>query len=128
MNANEYTLLKEIEELYHKLEQNVYGEYRDGYKIGEPGFGYDILVKRLFEKVLELHNSIQVDYLNISDIHALMVTINKEVASVEYIYQKAIKPNASSKCKEEVYYAINKANKQIQLDLKGLFKRIDEIE
>lgn len=128
MDTNEYTLLKEIKELYHKLEHNVYGEYRGGCKIGEPGFSYDILVKKLLEKVMELHNTIQVDYLNMSDIQALMVTINKEVAYVEYYYRKALKPNASKKCKEEVYCAINKANDQIKLDLYGLFKKIDEIE
>ena len=128
MDRNEYTLLKEIKELYHKLKQNVYGEYRGGFKIGKPGFGYDSLANKLLNKVQELHNTIQVDYLDIYDIQQLMATINKEVAYVEYYYQKALKPNASKKCKEEVYCAINKANDQIKLDLSGLFKKIDEIE
>lgn len=123
----EQALLKEIKSLYDKLEQNVYGEYRGGCKIGEPGFSYQIYANELFKKVSELHKSFHPDYLDKSDIMALMHTIDKEVASVESYYQETLKSKSSLRKRNEVCGTINKANKQIKLDLFRLFREIGNL-
>lgn len=128
MDAKETTLLKEIRTIYDKLEQNVYGEYRGSIKIGEPGFCYDIHAKELSNKVLELYNTFQPEYLSLSEIGDFMHTMDKEVAFVVYDYQESIKPRVSQKKKNEVCKAINKANEQIKLDLFRLFRKIDELQ
>ena len=127
MDIQEQTLLKEIKSLYEKLEQNVRGEYRGSCKIGEPGFSYQIYANELLKKVSELHENFHPDYLDKSDISALMHTIDKEVAFVEYHYQEILKPNASRKKIDGVCAAIHKANKQIKLDLFGLFREIEKL-
>lgn len=128
MDAKEKALLKEIRVIYDKLEQNANGEYRGTIKIGEPGFCYENHAKELSNKVLELYNTFRPEYLNLSEIGDFMHTMDKEVAFVVYDYQEFIKSGVSRKKRNEVCNAINKANKQIKLDLFRLFREIDELQ
>lgn len=121
-------LLRDIKAAYTKLEQNYYGEFRGGTQIGEPGFCYTIHAQELYDKVLDLYHSYHPEFLNLSEIGDFKHTLVKEVAMVEYCYQESIKPKASQKKKDEVLSAINKANKQIKLDLFGLFKILEELQ
>lgn len=128
MELQEQSLLEEIKDLYHKLEDNVYGVYMGITKIGEPGFGYEGHVNELFKKVHKLYIDFHPDYLSEFDVKALMHTIDKEVKDVEYYYQTALKPKASRKQKEKVCAAIHKANEHIKLDLLSLFAKIDDLQ
>lgn len=128
MDNQEIELLKEIKSVYDSLLRNIDGEYRGICKIGESGFCYEIHANQLLQKVVELQNTFHPSYLNGSEISDLAHTVDKEVAYVEYRYQKALDSKASRKTKQEVCNAIKKANDQIRLDLFGLLKHIDELE
>lgn len=127
MEPQEQALLKEIKALYNQLVQNVYGEYRAGIKIGNPGFSYGIYANRLFQKVKELYDTFHPEYLTELDVINLKHTLDKEVADIDYCYSDALPPRTSRKQKAKVCDAIYKANKQIRLDLFLLFKKIDEL-
>lgn len=122
MMKEEETLLKEIENLYDKLQQNINGVYIGGCKISEPGSDYKLYAEELLKKVRKLHSSFHPAYLDESDIAALICTIGREVSSVDKLYQETIKPHTAKKKKAELDKAISNANKQIKLDLHRLLK------
>lgn len=128
MDTTLKALLEEIKATYNKLEQSVRGEYRGMTKIGEPGSCYNTHAQELFKKVLELQHTYHPEYLSQSEIRDFMHTMDKEVAYVEYAYQKSIKPKVSQKMKNEVCNAIINANKQIKLDLFRLFQKMEELQ
>lgn len=128
MEAQEQKLLIEIKGLYDKLQQNINGKYFGVTKIEEPGSGYKLHATKLLKKLQELYSSFHPDYLDESDIADFIHTIDREVSHVDYLYQETIKAKATRKKKLELEEAINKANNQIELDLYGLLKIIDEVK
>ncbi len=124
----EKELLKEIENLYGKLKQNINGVYVGNRKIGEPGFSYELYANELLKKVQELYSSCHPYYLDENDMAALIYTIGKEVSYVDSLHSETLKPNAPKKKKRELDGAIDKANSQIRSDLYRLFAHIENLK
>ena len=101
----ENVLLLEIKQLYDSLVAAPYGEYVHGYGTQKPnGFKHKSNAQTF----------------------QLSHTLEKEVEHVVGTYEEAIKPNAAQKRWQELDDKMNRATRQIHLDIYSLLSYIEE--
>ena len=123
----ENVLLLEIKQLYDSLVAAPYGEYVHGYGTQKPnGFKYKSNAQTLFNKVVELNEKCRPSYIDEQTIFQLSHTLEKEVEHVVGTYEEAIKPNAAQKRWQELDDKMNRATRQIHLDIYNLLSYIEE--
>lgn len=123
----ENVLLLEIKQLYDSLVAAPYGEYVHGYGTQKPnGFKYKSNAQTLFNKVVELNEKCRPSYIDEQTIFQLSHTLEKEVEHVVGTYEEAIKPNAAQKRWQELDDKMNRATRQIHLDIYSLLSYIEE--
>lgn len=124
----ENRLLLEIKQLYDSLVAAPDGEYVHGYGIQKPnGFKYKSNAQTLFNKVVELNEALHPTYIDEQTISNLAHTLEKESEYVVGKYEEAIKPNAAKKRWRELCDMMNRATRQIHLDIYNLLSHIEEI-
>lgn len=117
----------EIKQLYDSLVAAPYGEYVHGYGTQKPnGFKYKSNAQTLFNKVVELNEKCRPSYIDEQTIFQLSHTLEKEVEHVVGTYEEAIKPNAAQKRWQELDDKMNRATRQIHLDIYSLLSYIEE--
>ena len=116
MEEEELELLNEIDLLHEKL-----------LCLGN-GYTYAQCAKSLRDKVVKLYDKFEPDYIDGVVIQQLNHTCNKEVDFVKLQQDKASKPRASQKSKNELIDKMGKTTKQIEIDVYSLFKKIDELK
>lgn len=116
MEEEELKLLNEIDLLHEKL-----------LCLGN-GYTYAQCATSLLDKVVELCNKFEPDYIEDIEIRQLYHTCNKEVDFVKHQQEKVSKPRASKKSKNELIDKMEKATNQIEIDIYSLFKKIDELK
>jgi hypothetical protein len=127
MTEEEKKLLIEIDSLHGKLLQESMSRWNGIYTEEPSGYSYRRNANALLEKVYELREKFNPEYLSGHCVGAYAHTCNKEVSYVEYHHEKAIKKKAPQIRKTELVTAINKSNTQINLDLFSLFLKISEL-
>lgn len=127
MEAEEKKILMEIDSLHSELLNESMSRWNGRYTEEPSGYNYRRNINNLLEKVYDLREKFNPEYLTEHNVSAFSHTCNKEVSYVEYHYEKAIKKNAAQIRKRELVAAIDKANRQINLDLFSLFLRITEM-
>lgn len=119
--------LVRIKQLYDSLVAAPYGEYVHGYGTQKPnGFKYKSNAQTLFNKVVELNEKCRPSYIDEQTIFQLSHTLEKEVEHVVGTYEEAIKPNAAQKRWQELDDKMNRATRQIHLDIYSLLSYIEE--
>ena len=117
----------QIKQLYDSLVAAPYGEYVHGYGTQKPnGFKYKSNAQTLFNKVVELNEKCRPSYIDEQTIFQLSHTLEKEVEHVVGTYEEAIKPNAAQKRWQELDDKMNRATRQIHLDIYNLLSYIEE--
>ena len=98
-----------------------------GYGTQKPnGFKYKSNAQTLFNKVVELNEKCRPSYIDEQTIFQLSHTLEKEVEHVVGTYEEAIKPNAAQKRWQELDDKMNRATRQIHLDIYSLLSYIEE--
>ena len=130
MEEEELKLLNEIDQLHKKLLSEPTGTFNFALKqvIPPNGYTYVRCAISLRDKVVELCNKFKPDYIEGIEIRQLYHTCGKEVSYVELQQGKVSKPRASQKSKNELIDKMEKASKQIEIDVYSLFKKIDELK
>lgn len=116
MTEEEKTLLHEIDALYNGLLRET------------SGYSYLRIAKELVDKVFELFNAFNPDYLSEDDISALHHSYNKEVSHVEYHFRESQRKKAAKKRYAEFIDSMRKANDQISRDIFLLLVKIKEMK
>ena len=123
----ENVLLLEIKQLYDSLVAAPSGASVHGYGTQKPnGFKYKSNAQTLFNKVVELNEKCRPSYIDEQTIFQLSHTLEKEVEHVVGTYEEAIKPNAAQKRWQELDDKMNRATRQIHLDIYSLLSYIEE--
>lgn len=128
MIEKEQNTLLEIDNIHTELNEESTGKWTGTYMQKPSGYNYCQNAERLRNKVFELYNNFKPDYMTENMLDAIAHTCSKEVSHVEYNYKLSIKRNAAKKRNTEFLDSIDKANKQIYLDLFSLFKQIEEVK
>lgn len=87
---------------------------------------YKSNAQTLFNKVVELNEKCRPSYIDEQTIFQLSHTLEKEVEHVVGTYEEAIKPNAAQKRWQELDDKMNRATRQIHLDIYNLLSYIEE--
>jgi hypothetical protein len=128
MKDEEKNILLEIDKLYMELLQAPSGDWNGSYMMKPSGYGFTRIAQKLNDKVLELFNEFNPDYLTMHHVDALDHTCHKEVSYVEYHYDLSIKKNAAKKRHTEFIESMYTAIRQIDLDIFSLLLKIKEIK
>ncbi len=121
MTEEEKAILLDIKNLHDKL-------LKEAFEKEPSAYNYMRNAEVLREKVHELYNIFKPDYLQKNELYAIAYTCNNEVKSVVVCFENSLKRNAARKRYKEFLGAIDKANKQINLDCYLLFKKIEKIK
>lgn len=92
------------------------------------GYNYCWKVKNLRDKVFELFNKFNPDYLSQQTIHELRHTYNKEVSYVDSAYEEIRKNKAPKKIHTEFLNSMHAANRQIRIDILSVLMEIKKIK
>lgn len=128
MTEEEKALLLEIDNLHTELIEEPNGKWIGRYRQEPSGYNYCQNAEKLKDKVFELYNKFEPDYLTAHDIDAIAHTCAKEVLNVDSYYDDSIKKNAAKKRHTEFIDSIYKANQQIGRDIFSVFVKIDEVK
>ena len=114
MTDEEKTLLLQIDTLYNELLRET------------DGYNYCWKAKDLRDKVFELFNEFNPDYLSQQTIHDLGHTYNKEVSYVDSAYVETRKNKAPKKRHTEFLNSMHTANRQIKIDILSVLMEIEK--
>lgn len=128
MTEEEKAILLEIDNLHTELIEEPNGKWNGRYMQEPSGYNYCRNAEKLKDKVFELYNKFEPDYLTQHEIGAIAHTCDKEVSYVEYHYDLSRKNNAAKKRHTEFINSISKANQQIRLDIFSVFAKIEEVK
>lgn len=128
MTEEEKALLLEIDNLHIELIEEPNGKLNGMYRQEPSGYNYCQNAKKLKDKVFELYDKFEPDYLAKLEIDAIDHTYDKEVSYVDSNYNRSRKMNATKKQHTEFINSIHKANQQIRLDIYSVFAKIEEVK
>lgn len=128
MTEEEKIILLEIDNLYSELLKEPNGTWNGSFMMKASGYNYSHKALKLRDKIFELYNKHNPDYLTEHDIGAITHTCEKEVSFVKYYYDRSIKNNAAKKRHTEFLDSMYKANQQIYMDIFSVLEKIKEIK